>query len=179
MPTRAQERAIRDRRRSGRPLPMQRLVHGDVGSGKTLVAYAACELVMAAGRRSGDHGSDGDPRRTACGTLGAWARATGDGWRFDRDDPKTARKSTLALLQAGRYDDVWGQAERRRAPGSRVDSGLLAAGYLHIVVGTHALIADRVEFADLGLVVIDEQHRFGVAQRARLRRKGRTPHLWS
>ena len=180
VPTRAQERAIREIAADlARPLPMQRLVHGDVGSGKTLVAYAACELVMAAGRQAAIMAPTEILAEQHARTLGAWARATGRRLALlTATTPKTARKSTLALLQAGRYDDVWGQAERG---GERLDRetilALLAAGYLHIVVGTHALIADRVEFADLGLVVIDEQHRFGVAQRARLRRKGRTPHL--
>ena len=50
-------------------------------------------------------------------------------------------------------------------------------GTLHLLVGTHAVIQDDVEFADLGLAVVDEQHRFGVRQRAVLRRKGRNPHV--
>lgn len=180
VPTRAQERAIREIAADlARPLPMQRLVHGDVGSGKTLVAYAACELVMAAGRQAAIMAPTEILAEQHARTLGGWARATGRRLALlTATTPKTARRSTLALLQAGRFDDVWGQAERG---GERLDResilAMLTVGYIHIVVGTHALIADRVEFADLGLVVIDEQHRFGVAQRARLRRKGRTPHL--
>ena len=72
------------------------------------------------------------------------------------------------------------QAER-----SRIDAGL-ADGTVDILVGTHALLTDEVAFASLGVVVIDEQHRFGVEQRAALRAKGRgedgtggTPTCWS
>ena len=179
-PTRAQERAIAEIAVDlARPLPMQRLVHGDVGSGKTLVAYAACELVMAAGRQAALMAPTEILAEQHARTLGGWARATGRRLAIlTATTPKSPRKTTLALLQAGRFDDVWNQAERS---GDRLDResilAMLTVGYIHIVIGTHALLADRVEFADLGLVVIDEQHRFGVAQRAALRRKGRTPHL--
>ncbi len=179
-PTRAQERAIAEIAVDlARPLPMQRLVHGDVGSGKTLVAYAACELVMAAGRQAAIMAPTEILAEQHARTLGTWARATGRRLALlTATTPKSPRKTTLALLQAGRFDEVWGQAERS---GERLDResilAMLTIGYIQVVVGTHALLADRVEFADLGLVVIDEQHRFGVAQRAALRRKGRTPHL--
>lgn len=179
-PTRAQERAIAEIATDlARPLPMQRLVHGDVGSGKTLVAYAACELVMAAGRQAAIMAPTEILAEQHARTLGGWARATGRRLALlTATTPKSPRKTTLALLQAGRFDDVWQHAERS---GERLDResilAMLTVGYIHVVVGTHALLADRVEFADLGLVVIDEQHRFGVAQRAALRRKGRTPHL--
>ncbi|MBL9003017.1 MAG: DEAD/DEAH box helicase [Myxococcales bacterium] len=179
-PTRAQERAIAEIAADlARPLPMQRLVHGDVGSGKTLVAYAACELVMAAGRQAAIMAPTEILAEQHARTLGTWAKATGRRLCIlTATTPKSPRKTTLALLQAGRFDDVWQHAERS---GERLDResilAMLTVGYIHVVVGTHALLAERVEFADLGLVVIDEQHRFGVAQRAALRRKGRTPHL--
>lgn len=183
-PTRAQERAIAEISRDlGRQLPMQRLLHGDVGSGKTVVAYAACELVMSAGRQAVIMAPTEILAEQHARTLGAWARATGRRLALlTATTPKTARKTTLAQLQAGRFDEVWRLAEQT---GERLDRvsilAMLAAGFLHMVVGTHALLAERVEFADLGLVVIDEQHRFGVGQRAALRRKGQTgpamPHL--
>ena len=183
-PTRAQERAIAAIAQDlAKPLPMQRLLHGDVGSGKTIVAYAACELVMAAGRQAVIMAPTEILAEQHARTLGALARATGRRLAvLTATTPKTARKSTLAQLQAGRFEDVWRLAE---VTGERLDResilAMLTAGFIHTVVGTHALIADRVEFADLGLVVIDEQHRFGVDQRAALRRKGQSgdamPHL--
>jgi ATP-dependent DNA helicase RecG len=183
-PTRAQERAIAAIARDlSQPLPMQRLLHGDVGSGKTFVAYAACELVMTAKRQAVIMAPTEILAEQHARTLGAWARATGRRLALlTATTPKTARKTTLAQLQAGRFEDVWRLAE---VTGERLDResilAMLTAGFLHIVVGTHALIAERVEFHDLGLVVIDEQHRFGVDQRAALRRKGQAgdsmPHL--
>src|SRR5437764_841275 len=83
-------------------------------------------------------------------TLTAWAEATGRSLALlTASTPRAARESQLALLAAGKLD---------------------------IVVGTHALLAERVSFARLGVVVIDEQHRFGVAQRALLRDKGGMLH---
>src|SRR5437764_7586938 len=83
-------------------------------------------------------------------TLTAWAEATGRSLALlTASTPRAARESQLALLAAGKLD---------------------------IVVGTHALIAERVAFGRLGMVVIDEQHRFGVAQRALLRDKGGLLH---
>ena len=186
-PTRAQDRAIEEIRRDlARPHPMQRLLHGDVGSGKTLVAYAAAELVMASGHQAAIMAPTEILAEQHARTLGAWARATGRKLALlTATTPKSPRKTVLAQLRAGRFDDVWRVHEQLRQgsddPSTLLDResilAMLAAGYLDMVVGTHALLAERVEFADLGLVVIDEQHRFGVAQRAALRKKGRMPHL--
>ena len=179
-PTRAQERAIAEIRTDlARPHPMQRLLHGDVGSGKTLVAYAACELTMASGHQAAVMAPTEILAEQHYKTLRVWAQATGRKLALlTATTPKTARKSTLAQLQAGRFAEVWRIAE---ATGQVLDResilAMLAAGFLDMVVGTHALIADAVEFKDLALVVIDEQHRFGVGQRAALRRKGRQPHI--
>jgi ATP-dependent DNA helicase RecG len=84
-------------------------------------------------------------------TLAAWADASGRrAALLTASTPRGARESTLTLLAAGRVD---------------------------LLIGTHALLAERVGFHRLGLVIIDEQHRFGVAQRATLRDKGGAPHL--
>src|SRR5262249_26386143 len=88
-------------------------------------------------------------------TLGPWAAAVGRRIALlTASTPRGARESTL---------------------------GMLAAGAIDLLVGTHALLADRVDFSDLGLVIIDEQHRFGVAQRVRLRvgseARAELPHL--
>lgn len=179
-PTRAQERAIDEIRADlARPHPMQRLLHGDVGSGKTLVAYAACELTMASGHQAAVMAPTEILAEQHYKTLRVWACATGRKLALlTATTPKTARKSTLAQLQAGRFAEVWRIAEATGQPLDRESIlAMLLAGFLDMVVGTHALIADAVEFKDLALVVIDEQHRFGVGQRAALRRKGRQPHI--
>ena len=132
--------------------PMNRLLQGDVGSGKTAVAAGAILLAARAGYQT------------------AFMAPT----------------EILAQQQFGKLD---GQLSRAGIRGALLVGGLrrrtrdlvldeLKAGALDLVVGTHALITDDVEFAKLGLVVIDEQHRFGVLQRAALRAKarGHTPH---
>ena len=154
--TGAQRRAIDEVARDVvEPHPMHRLLQGDVGAGKTVVAWAACELACAAGVQAAVMAPTEILAEQHGRTMEAWARATGRSLALlTASTPRAARESALALLAAGRLD---------------------------VVVGTHALLAERVAFARLGMVVIDEQHRFGVAQRALLRDKGgegdRAPHL--
>ncbi|MBP6608854.1 MAG: ATP-dependent DNA helicase RecG [Deltaproteobacteria bacterium] len=179
-PTGAQERAIAEIRDDlKQPHPMQRLLHGDVGSGKTLVAYAACELVMASGHQAAVMAPTEILAEQHYKTLRVWAQASGRKLALlTATTPKTARKTTVAQLQAGRFADVLRIAEATGQPLDRESIlAMLSAGFLDMVVGTHALIAEAVEFKHLALVVIDEQHRFGVGQRAALRRKGRQPHI--
>nr|WP_202106965.1 ATP-dependent DNA helicase RecG [Agromyces seonyuensis] len=132
--------------------PMNRLVQGEVGSGKTLVALRAMLAVADSG---GQAALLAPTEVLAAQHVRSIARMLG---------PMLSAE-LLPTLVTGQL----GAAERRKA--------LLrtAAGQSRIVVGTHALLGDKVEFADLGLVVVDEQHRFGVEQREALRRKGRTP----
>jgi len=180
VPTAAQERAIVELRGDlQQPHPMQRLLHGDVGSGKTLVAYAACELVMSSGHQAAVMAPTEILAEQHYKTLHGWAKATGRKLALlTATTPKTARKTTVAQLQAGRFAEVLRIAEATGQPLDRESIlAMLRAGFLDMVVGTHALIAEAVEFHDLALVVIDEQHRFGVSQRAALRRKGRQPHI--
>jgi ATP-dependent DNA helicase RecG len=135
--------------------PMNRLVQGEVGSGKTLVALRAMLAVADSGGQSAllapTEVLAAQHLRSIVANLG----------------PDLAARLRPTLLT--------GQlpvAERKRA--------LLAAvsGSSSIVIGTHALLSDNVEFFDLGLVVVDEQHRFGVEQRETLRQKGaRPPHV--
>ncbi len=133
-------------------LPMNRLVQGEVGSGKTLVALRAMLAVAESGGQSAllapTEVLAHQHYRSIVATLG----------------PELTARLKPAIL-TGQLPT----AERKKA--------LLAAvsGGAHIVVGTHALLSDNVEFFDLGLVVVDEQHRFGVEQRETLRRKGQTP----
>jgi ATP-dependent DNA helicase RecG len=133
-----------------RDVAMNRLLQGDVGSGKTLVAAAA--IVLAA--RNGVQSALMAPTEI----LAA----------------QHAAKLAPFLLPFGiAVEAVFGSQSARSRKGA-VDR--LAAGEAALAVGTHALLTEGVDFARLGLVVIDEQHRFGVAQRARLRAKGDAPH---
>ncbi len=130
--------------------PMNRLVQGDVGSGKTLVAAAA--IVLAASR----------------GVQSALMAPT------ELLALQHARKLAPLLLPLGiRVDALVGSMGTRDRAATL---GRLASGECDLVVGTHALIVDSVEFRNLGLAVIDEQHRFGVEQRAKLRAKSQAPH---
>ncbi|MCM3485257.1 ATP-dependent DNA helicase RecG [Kocuria rosea] len=143
--------------------PMNRLLQGDVGSGKTLVALRAMLQVVDSGAQAAllaptevlaaqHHGS-------VVRSLGPLAQAGLLG-----GDPD----GTQVVLLTGSM----GAAARKRA------LLRIASGEAGIVIGTHALLSEVVQFADLGLVVVDEQHRFGVEQRDRLRDKaGRPPHL--
>ncbi|GAC1311125.1 MAG: ATP-dependent DNA helicase RecG [Vulcanimicrobiaceae bacterium] len=133
-----------------RDAPMNRLLQGDVGSGKTIVAAAAIVLAASNGRQS---------------ALMAPTEILAS---------QHAQKLAPLLLPFGiRVDALFGSMGARERAGT-LDR--LASGECDLVVGTHALIVDRVEFRELGLAVIDEQHRFGVAQRAKLRAKSRAPH---
>jgi hypothetical protein len=125
-PTGAQERAIAEIRDDlKQPHPMQRLLHGDVGSGKTLVAYAACELVMASGHQAAVMAPTEILAEQHYKTLRVWAQASGRKLALlTATTPKTARKTTVAQLQAGRFADVLRIAEATgSAARSRVDPG--------------------------------------------------------
>jgi ATP-dependent DNA helicase RecG len=144
--------------------PMNRLVQGDVGAGKTIVALRAMLRVVDAGRQAAMLAPTevlaAQHARTLRELLGPLGRAG----ELDAAD------------QATRVTLLTGSLPAKARKQALLDTVSGAAG---IVVGTHALIQDRVEFADLGLLVVDEQHRFGVEQRDALRgRNGeRTPHL--
>lgn len=133
--------------------PMNRLVQGEVGSGKTLVALRAMLQVAQSGGQSALIA----PTEVLAGQhVRSIARMLG---------PQLAPELMPTLL-TGQMP----AAERRRA------ALRTASGQARIVVGTHALLSDSTTFADLGLVVVDEQHRFGVDQREALRAKGSAPH---
>jgi ATP-dependent DNA helicase RecG len=151
VPTGAQRRAIAQIWNDlAQPSPMNRLVQGDVGSGKTLVAAAAIVLAAANGVQSA--------LMAPTEILAA----------------QHAQKLAPLLLPLGiRVDALFGSMGARDRAAVR---GRLASGECDLAVGTHALLVDDVEFRELGLAIIDEQHRFGVAQRAKLRAKSRAPH---
>jgi ATP-dependent DNA helicase RecG len=149
-PTGAQTRVIEQIARDmTRTAPMNRLLQGDVGSGKTLVAAAAVVLAHLGGVQS---------------ALMAPTEIVA---------AQHAAKLAPLLLPFGiTVEAVFGSqgARERRAAVERI-----ASGQASLAVGTHALLTESVEFARLGLVVIDEQHRFGVRQRALLRAKSTAP----
>ncbi len=158
--TGAQQRAIAEIGTDlAEPRPMHRLLQGDVGSGKTLVAPSA--LLVAV--QGGHQGALMAPTEVLAEQHFAGVRQLLDGLVVPAGDVTlfAERPGTLALLT-----NRTGAAERRRLATD------LAEGRVDIVIGTHALIEDQVVFGSLGVVVIDEQHRFGVEQRAALRSKG-------
>ncbi len=141
------------------PVPMHRLLQGDVGSGKTVVALAA--LLVAV--QGGHQGALMAPTEVLAEQHHMVVRDLARG--LEVEDP--GRLGGRRPVEIGLLTNRTGATERRR-----LTEGL-AQGSVDIVVGTHALLVDDVGFASLGVVVIDEQHRFGVEQRAALRDKGR------
>ena len=143
--------------------PMNRLLQGEVGSGKTLVALRAMLQVIDAGGQAALLAPTEVLASQHYESITAMLGPLGRGGQLDGDP-----EGTRVTLLTGSMNT----AARRSA---LLDAASGAAG---IVVGTHALLSENVSFADLGLVVVDEQHRFGVEQRDVLRTKGHsTPHL--
>ncbi|MFE7983185.1 ATP-dependent DNA helicase RecG [Streptomyces cellulosae] len=143
--------------------PMHRLLQGEVGSGKTMVALRAMLAVVDAGGQAAMLAPTEvlaqQHHRSVTEMMGELSQGGMLGG---------AENATKVVLLTGSM----GAAARRQA---LLD---LATGEAGIVIGTHALIEDKVQFHDLGLVVVDEQHRFGVEQRDALRGKGKQPpHL--
>lgn len=146
-PTGAQRRVQREIAADlGRTHPMLRLVQGDVGSGKTLVAVLASLQVIDAGFQVA--------LMAPTELLAEQHRASFENWL-----------EPLGIGVAWLSGRVKGRARR-----STLDA--IADGEVQVVIGTHALFQDEVRFANLGLAIIDEQHRFGVHQRLRLADKG-------
>src|SRR6202044_79534 len=147
-PTTAQKRALGeiagDMRR---PSPMRRLLQGDVGSGKTIVALQAMLIAIENGHQ-------------AALMAPTEILATQHYLSAKRVLEKAQHKYRITLL-TGSLDEDRKRAARRR----------IFEGETDLVIGTHALIEEKVEFKNLGLVVVDEQHRFGVLQRFRLMKK--------
>ncbi|NJA88606.1 ATP-dependent DNA helicase RecG [Rhodocyclus tenuis] len=148
--TGAQRRVVEEIRADlAQPWPMQRLLQGDVGSGKTIVAaLAACQAIEA-------------------GYQAAFMAPT------EILAEQHYLKLTAWLSPLG-VSVVWLTGSLKKSQ-KRAMQAQAAAG-AQLVIGTHALIQEDVDFVRLGLAIVDEQHRFGVAQRLELRRKGGTPH---
>jgi ATP-dependent DNA helicase RecG len=150
--TSAQQRVLAEIRADlARPQPMARLVQGDVGSGKTVVALASLLTAIEAGCQ---------------GALMAPTEVLAEQHYRKLTEWLPQLHVTSALLTGS-----------TPAPRRRQLLQDLANGQLQLLVGTHALLEDPVQFDQLGLVVVDEQHRFGVRQRNRLLAKGLQPHL--
>jgi ATP-dependent DNA helicase RecG len=148
--TQAQKRVIKEVRADvARPIQMNRLVQGDVGSGKTIVAFMSMLMALDNGFQACLMAPTEILAQQHYLSLGELARAIGVNIRLLTGSSKTK--------------------ERREIHQE------LEEGTLHILVGTHALLEDKVKFHNLGFVVIDEQHRFGVAQRAKLWAKNHLP----
>ena len=145
--------------------PMHRLLQGEVGSGKTVVALRAMLAVVDAGGQAGPPSAHGSVGRSTCALDPHPPRTSAEQGLLGGSEHST----TVTLLTGSQSTAVRRQALLE-----------IASGQAGIVIGTHALLEDKVTFADLGLVVIDEQHRFGVEQRAALTAKagaGTRPHV--
>ena len=150
--TPSQQRAITDIVADlAQPHRMLRLLHGDVGSGKTVVALLAAATVIEAGRQAALMAPTEILARQHFATIAPLAAAAG------------IRVAILTGRERGR--------ERPEILSA------LATGAIDLIVGTHALFQDDVAFADLALAIVDEQHRFGVHQRLALTRKGEAVDL--
>ena len=146
-PTAAQERAIGEIRRDmGREIPMSRLLQGDVGAGKTVVAAAAMLYAVEAGYQA---------------ALMAPTQVLAE-QHFDNFRRWLSALDVRIALRTGNRQEV---------------SHLELLGDSQILIGTHALLYDAEQFRRLGLVVIDEQHKFGVLQRAKLMERSPVPDL--
>ena len=150
--TGAQQRAIHEIRADvGKGTPMNRLVQGDVGSGKTMVAAAAAYLAAKNGQQA--------------------ALVAPTEILAEQHHQSLSRLFAPLGLQVELLTGSLKERQKRQV------RERIANGEVDLVVGTHALLTGTTVFADLGMVIADEQHRFGVAQRAKLSAKGTDPHV--
>ena len=151
-PTAAQKRALGEIVADMRaPHPMRRLLQGDVGSGKTIVAFQAMLVAMENGYQ-------------AALMAPTEILATQHYLAARKLLERSSRKPRIVLLTGSLDEDR-----------KRTNRGLINRGDANLIIGTHALIEEKVEFDRLGLVVVDEQHRFGVVQRFKLMKKPNQP----
>ena len=152
-PTTAQKRVlaeiVADMRR---PQPMRRLLQGDVGSGKTIVAMQAALVAIENGYQAA--------LMAPTEILATQHYLSARKLLNEAISPRTGKPYRVTLL-TGSLDETSKRSARSR----------IYRGETHLAIGTHALIEDKVDFANLGLVIVDEQHRFGVQQRFRLMKK--------
>lgn len=180
-----------------RPMPMARLLQGDVGSGKTLVAAAALLQAIA----NGLQGALMAPTEILAeqhyrGLRNILSRVRIPRDRPSADDTMTTWQEEVEQDQLSRMTEIkqlLGMTPEEDMEGEGVRVALLTGGLgkkdrrkvleaiskgeVDLIIGTHALITESVQYHSLGLVCVDEQHRFGVEQRERLKQKGFNPHL--
>jgi len=150
--TQAQERVWSEIREDlGRPHPMNRLIQGDVGSGKTVVALLACLYVVECGYQAAIMAPTEVLTEQHYLNIHRWVEPLGVKMALLSSSIKGAEREDL-------YDRI-------------------RKGDVHLVIGTHAVIQEVVEFNHLGLAIIDEQHKFGVIQRGLLKKKGESPDV--
>ena len=158
--TEAQEKALSEILQDlQEPKPMSRLLQGDVGSGKTVVAAAAMLMTVASDMQGVLMAPTEILAEQHYANLG---KLWGELWL-----PGLTKLTSHLRLLTGSLK----QSEKEKIYGE------IASGEAKIIVGTHALIQEALRFRNLGLAVIDEQHRFGVTQRGSLRQKGHNPHV--
>lgn len=159
--TNAQSRTLTEMRADiSSPHPMNRLLQGDVGSGKTVVAMLGMAMVI-------EHGA----QAALMAPTGILAEQH---FRTLRQLMTEPANGVPAFLEPGQVRLLTGDTSKTDR--KEILAGL-QSGYIKCLIGTHALIEDPVAFYNLQMVVVDEQHRFGVEQRAALRNKGFNPHL--
>jgi ATP-dependent DNA helicase RecG len=139
--------------------PMNRLLQGDVGSGKTIIAALAAAIVVLNGGQA--------VIMAPTGILAEQHYRSMQKFLADEANSNAPLKSSEIVLLTG---------DTNTKDREIIKQGLLD-GTIKLIIGTHALIEDPIQFKNLQFAVIDEQHRFGVAQRAALRKKGTNPHL--
>lgn len=148
--TNAQKRVLKEIRNDlGKPAQMNRLLQGDVGSGKTIVALMSMLIALDNGFQACMMAPTEILATQHYNGVTQLAEALGINIRLLTGSTKTAERTEIYRM--------------------------LEDGSLHIIIGTHALLEDKVKFKNLGLAIIDEQHRFGVEQRARLWMKSQIP----
>ena len=178
--TTAQRRAMAEIAEDmARPRPMNRLLQGDVGSGKTAVALHACMLAIQSGHQAaimaptevlaGQHSLSVE---TLLGGIG--------GSRLSGASASAKDAAQASLLEAEPVPEGPVYALLTSSVTGKERERILAAvasGEVDILIGTHALVQESVEFADLSFAVVDEQHRFGLHQRIALKEKGASPDV--
>ena len=184
-----------------KPIPMSRLVQGDVGSGKTVIAAAALVAAIENGRQgvmmapteilAEQHfrtlkallGANGSSGPVASATVAYLERREDRRWKMEDGSasPSSILHPPSSPAGSGTGIRIALLTGSLKAKEKRELYDAIEAGEIDVICGTHALIQGGVRFHDLGVAVVDEQHRFGVMQRAALREKGaqaaHTPHM--
>lgn len=171
--TRGQIEVLREIRRDmGSGQPMRRLLQGDVGSGKTVVAACSALLALESGFNVALMAPTEILAEQHFQNFRRWFEPLGIEVELRTGSQKTGQEMEPDKLDED--TNLWSAGQELGSTGSATEA---KTRRVRIVIGTHALIESAWSIADLGLVVIDEQHRFGVAQRENLVRKGQYPHL--